>query len=167
MKLLSYMLPPLCILAFAALWLAISFAFPGDADAAEPSPQAIGCVDSANTWCVVPAAAVGWQVNLKTGGATNGVGLAGVVLQHEFGTIPLGLGLYGGLGASTSNQASYQGCAGVSVTNFGLLCIGAQRATFADGSTAFQAMLTFAGQLTFGGTPAYVRSSVATAKAVR
>ena len=25
------------------------------------SPQAIGCFDAGNTWCVVPAAAVGWQ----------------------------------------------------------------------------------------------------------
>jgi len=129
------------------------------AHAQTPSPQAIGCIDAANTYCVVPAAAVGWQINLKTGATANGVGLGGLTLQHEFGTIPLGLGLYGGLGASANNQTSYQGCVGASVTNFGLLCMGAQRATFQDGSTAWQAMLTFAGQLTFGGTPAYVRAA--------
>ena len=123
------------------------------------TPQAIGCFDAANTWCVVPAAAAGWQINLKTGSVSNGVGLAGLVLQHELGTIPLGLGLYGGLGASTQNQTSYQGCVGASVTNFGLLCIGAQRASFSDGSTAWQGMLTFAGQLVFGGTPAYVQKT--------
>lgn len=131
---------------------------------ARATPQAIGCIDTADTYCVVPASAVGWQLNLKDGGVKNGVVLAGLVMQHEFGTIPLGLGLYAGLGASTANQSSYQGCAGISVTNFGMVCVGAQRATFTDGATAWQGMLTFAGQLTFGGTPAYVRSSVAAAK---
>ena len=129
-----------------------------------PSPQAIGCFDLANKWCVVPAGAAGWQVNLKTGSVANGVALAGLVLQHELGSIPVGVGLYGGLGASTNNQSSYQGCAGISVTNFGLLCIGAQHATFSDGSTAWQGMLTFAGQLTFGGTPAYMREAAAKAE---
>ena len=139
------------VLVFLGASLFASVAF-----AQAPSPQAIGCIDAANTYCVVPAAAVGWQINLKTGGTANGVGLAGLVLQHTFGTIPLGVGLYGGLGASNSNQGSYQGCVGLSITNFGLMCIGAQHATFADNSTAWQGMLTFAGQLTFGGTPAYV-----------
>ena len=127
--------------------------------------QAIGCVDAANTWCVVPAAAAGWQINLKTGSVANGVGLAGLTLQHEFGSLPLGLGVYGGLGASANNQASYQGCVGASVTNFGLLCVGAQHASFGDGSTAWQGMLTVAGQLTFGGTPAYMRKAEARAAA--
>ena len=123
------------------------------------SPQAVGCVDAAKTWCVVPAVAVGWQVNLKTGSVANGVGLAGLMMQHEFGSLPLGAGLYFGLGASTENQVSYQGCVGVSITNWGLVCLGPQRASFSDGSTAWQAMATFAPQLTFGGTPAYVQKT--------
>ena len=139
-------------------------ATPGTAiDGDHPAPQAIGCFDKGNLWCVVPAAAVGWQLNLKSGAVANGVGLGGLVLQHQVGSLPLGAGLYFGLGASTSNQSSYQGCIGVSVTNFGLVCLGAQRATFQDGSTAYQGMLTFAGQLVFGGTPSYV-SSVAQGK---
>ena len=142
----------------------VSSLLAGSALAQAPSPQAIGCVDAANTYCVVPAAAVGWQINLKTGGTANGVALAGLVFQHSFGTIPFGVGLYGGLGASDDNHGSYQGCAGISVTNFGLLCVGAQHASFADNSTAWQGVLTFAGQLTFGGTPAFVTKTAAQAE---
>ena len=152
----------LLVLAFAAVGVLATARI---CQAQTPAPQAIGCVDSANTYCVVPAAAVGWQINLKTGSTENGVALAGLALQHTFGTIPLGLGLYGGLGASANNQASYQGCVGLSITNWGLLCGGAQHATFSDNSTAWQAMLTFAGQLTFGGTPAYMAKVAAQAKA--
>ena len=130
-----------------------------------PSPQALGCIDAANTYCVVPAAAVGWQINLKTGKSANGVGLLGLTLQHTFGSIPLGLGIYGGLGVSEDNQGSYQGCIGASITSWGLLCLGVQHATFADNVTAWQGMATFAGQLTFGGTPAYMRATAARQKA--
>lgn len=108
---------------------------------------------------MVPAAAVGWQVNLKTGDAVNGVGLFGLTLQHTFGSLPVGLGVYGGLGASRDNQGNYQVCGGVSITHWGLLCLGAQRAVFHDGGTAWQGMATFAGQLTYGGTPSYVAAS--------
>ena len=138
---------------------------PGKANAAEVVPSTgLGCVDKGNTYCVLPATAVGDQLNLKDGSVANGVVLLGLVLQHEFGTLPLGLGLYVGLGASTKNDSSYQGCVGVSITNWGLLCGGAQRARFSDGATAWQGMLTFAGQLTYGGSPSALKAA---AKAVQ
>ena len=146
------------LILLSILGLAACLLVPAVASAQTPSPQAIGCVDKANSYCVVPATAVGWQVNLKTGGTANGVFLQGLVLQHEFSTLPLGLGLYVGLGASNANQTSYQGCLGVSVTSWGMLCGGIQRATFPDGATAWQGMATFAGQLTYGGSPSYVRA---------
>ena len=149
----------LMLLAFATLTIcasaAIAFAAPVDV---APS-TGIGCFDTANTYCVVTAAAVGWQVNIKDGSVANGVGLGGLILQHEFGTMPMGLGLYFGVGKSSDNQGSYQGCIGLSVTNFGMACLGAQRAGFQSGSTAWQAMLTLAAQLTSGGTPSYVRAT--------
>jgi hypothetical protein len=141
------------IVALLALGTALLLAGPARAEA----PQALGCLDTANTYCVVPAAAVGWQINLKTGGAANAVSLVGLTLQHTFGSLPVGLGLYVGAGMSKENQGSYQGCFGASVTNWGLFCIGPQRASFAGGETALQWMATLAPQLTFGGTPAYVR----------
>lgn len=131
----------------------------GQAQAQPRTVQALGCIDAANTYCVVPAAAVGWQVNLKTGGVANAVSLVGLTLQHTFGTLPVGLGIYAGLGMSTANQGSQQACLGASITNWGLLCGGVQRATFPGGGTALQGMLTFAPQLTFGGTPAYVQGA--------
>lgn len=125
-------------------------------DGDHPAPQAIGCADKANTYCVVPAAAVGWQLNLKTGEKANGVGLLGLALTHTFGSLPLGIGIYGGLGTSTAAQSSYQGCIGVSITSWGLVCGGVQRAAFSDGGRAWQGMLTLAGQLTYGGSPSFV-----------
>ena len=145
--------------AVAALLLVSSLLLAGQAQAQSRTVQALGCIDAANTYCVVPAAAVGWQVNLKTGGVANAVSLVGLTLQHTFGTLPLGLGVYAGLGMSTANQGSQQACLGASITNWGLLCGGVQRATFPGGSTALQGMLTFAPQLTFGGTPAYVQGA--------
>lgn len=136
------------------LCLGLTFARPA---CAQTPSTGIGCFDAANSYCLVPTVAVGWQLNLRTGGAANAVSLVGLAVQHQFGSLPLGLGLYGGLGASTANQTSYQGCLGVSITNWGMLCGGAQRATFQDGATAYQAMLTFAGQLTYGGSPSAVR----------
>jgi hypothetical protein len=146
------------LVAFIALALFTAIVAAAPAHAQERPPQAIGCVDTLNTYCVVPAAAVGWQLNLKTGNAQNGVALVGLAMQHEIGSLPLALGLYGGLGASEDAHTSYQGCIGVSVTNFGLVCVGAQRATLNDGTAVYQGMLTLAGQLTFGGSPSYVRA---------
>lgn len=145
--------PVVCLLILGSLLLA------GQAQAQPRTVQALGCIDAANTYCVVPAAAVGWQVNLKTGGVANAVSLVGLTLQHTFGTLPVGLGVYAGLGMSTANQGSQQACLGASITNWGLLCGGVQRATFPGGGTALQGMLTFAPQLTFGGTPAYVQGA--------
>jgi hypothetical protein len=144
------------------VFLLSSMLFAGSAFA--QTPQAIGCIDKANAYCVVPAAAVGWQINLKTGDTANGVALLGLTLQHTFGSLPLGLGLYGGLGASNDNHGSYQGCIGLSITNWGLICGGAAHVSFSDNSTAWQGMLTFAGQLTSGGTPAYVTKTAAQAE---
>lgn len=146
------------VLAWIAVIGAIVASMASRARADERAPQAVGCFDASNSWCVVPAQAVGWQVNLKTGGVRNAVMLTGIVLQHEFGSIPLGVGLYGGLGVSDESSSSYQGCFGLSVTSWGLACVGAQRASFASGGSAWQAMLTFAPQVTFGGTPSYVRA---------
>jgi hypothetical protein len=140
------------VVALLALGTALLLSYPARAEA----PQALGCVDTANTYCVVPATAVGMQLNLQNGSVANGVVLLGAQLQHTFGSLPLGAGIFGGLGASSNNQRSYQACGGLSITNWGLMCIGAQRATFSDGSSAWQGMLTLAGQLTFGGTPSYV-----------
>lgn len=138
--------PVVCALILGSLLLA------GQARAAEP--QTLGCIDTANTYCVVPAAAVGWQINLKDGTMANAVSLVGLTLQHTFGSLPLGIGVYGGLGASSANRGSYQGCLGASITSWGLLCGGIQRLA---GEGVWQGMLTFAGQLSYGGTPAYVR----------
>ena len=146
-----------CAAVGLMLWIAVTamivLAMGGYARAGGPG---IGCFDVNNSYCVVPATAVGWQINLRDGSLTNGVLLAGLSLQHTFGSIPLGLGLYGGLGASTENQRSLQGCAGLSVTSWGMVCVGAQRATFSSGSSAWQGMLTFAGQLSLGAGPGYV-----------
>jgi hypothetical protein len=142
------------VVALLALGTALLLASPARAE----TPQALGCLDSANMYCVVPSSAVGMQVNLQNGSVANGVVLLGAQLQHTFGSLPLGAGIFGGLGASSNNQRSYQACGGLSITNWGLVCIGAQRATFSDGSSAWQGMLTLAGQLTFGGTPSYVQA---------
>lgn len=139
-------MPVICALILGSLLLS------GQALAAPP--QALGCVDAANTYCVVPAAAVGWQINLKTGDIANAVSLVGLTLQHAFGSLPIGVGVYGGLGASSANRGSYQGCAGVSITSWGLLCGGVQRLA---GEPVWQGMITFAGQLSYGGSPAYVQ----------
>lgn len=138
--------------AAAAVLLVGSLMLSGTARAA--TPQALGCLDTANTYCVVPAAAVGMQINLKTGTMANAVSLVGLTLQHTFGSLPLGIGVYGGLGASSANRGSYQGCLGASITSWGLLCGGVQRLA---GEPVWQGVLTFAGQLSYGGTPAYVR----------
>lgn len=143
----------------AALVLIGVLGLAGVARADAPTVQALGCLDKANSYCVVPAEAVGWQLNLKDGSVKNGALLAGLVLQHEFGTLPVGLGMYGGLGMSADNAGSYQFCGGVSITNWGMFCVGAQRARFDSGNTAWQGMLTFAGQLTHGGTPSYLREA--------
>jgi len=126
---------------------------------AQVRPQALGCVDKADTWCVIPVSALGAQINLKTGSVLNAVALVGLELQHTFGTLPMGFGGLFGFGASKENQGSYQGCLGVSITNWGLVCIGAQHANFEIGS-AWQGMLTLAGQLSHGGSPTYLRDQV-------
>lgn len=145
--------PVICALILGSLLLS------GQALAQAKAPQALGCLDSSNTYCVVPAAAVGAQLNLKDWTVKNGVVLLGAELQHTFGSLPMGAGAFVGLGASSDNQRSYQACLGLSITNWGLFCAGAQRATFSDGHSAWQGMLTVAGKLTFGGTPSYVRES--------
>lgn len=156
--------PPTVPPAAAALLALVGALALSSAATAQPSPQALGCVDKAGTYCVVPATAVGWQINLKNGETGNGVVLVGLTLQHEFGTLPVGFGLYAGLGASTDNQGSYQGCVGLSITNWGMVCGGFQRASFAGGGTSLQGMLTFAGQLTFGGNPSYLKQTASAGK---
>lgn len=139
--------PVICALVLGSLLLA------WPAQAQSKAPQALGCIDAADTYCVVPAAAVGWQVNLKTGDIANAVSLVGLTLQHTFGSLPLGVGVYGGLGASSANRGSYQTCAGLSITSWGLLCGGVQ---LLAGEGVWQGMMTFAGQLSYGGSPSYV-----------
>jgi hypothetical protein len=53
--------PVICTLVLASLLLA------GTAAAQARGPQALGCLDAASTYCVVPAAAVGWQVKTFAG----------------------------------------------------------------------------------------------------
>lgn len=143
--------------------LTILWAYPARADGDHPyAPGAstdgdhpvrgLGCVDGAGTWCVFPASAVAWQLNLKTGDVRKGAILAGLVLQHRFGSLPVGLGVYGGLGMG-ADGSSYQGCVGVSITNWGLLCGGTQRVTFDSGATAWQGVLSLALQMPTGATP--------------
>lgn len=137
---------------------------PARADA-RPCPSQLGCLDTANTYALVPVTAVGWQINLSDGGASNVVSLLGLTVQHTFGSVPFGLGIYAGMGASTANTHSYQFCGGLSITSWGMICLGPQRASFADGHAAWQLMGTFAGALSFAGTPGHVLDTAASAKA--
>lgn len=153
-------LPPATVLLLVGAGLLLS----SPARAAD-CPSQLGCLDKANTYAVVPVTAVGWQLNLKDGGAANVVSLLGLAVQHTFGSVPLGLGLYAGLGASTENSSNYQFCAGLSITSWGMVCLGPQHARFASGSTAWQLMGTFAASLSFAGTPGHVVDAQTAAKA--
>ena len=151
------------LLAALALiaWLALPHAAKADGD--HPSAPGIatdgdhpatglGCVDSANTYCVVWNQAVAWQLNLKDFNVKQGAVLLGLSLHHQFGSLPLAIGPYAGLGMSDKGK-SYQGCIGLSITNWGLVCLGAQRINFDAGGTAWQGVVSFAVQATAGSTP--------------
>jgi hypothetical protein len=115
--------------------------------------KGLGCVDASNTYCVVWSQALAWSLNLKDITAKSGSLLLGLSMQHRFGSLPLAAGVFAGLGASDQGK-SYQACAGVSITNFGLVCVGAQRVRFdASGETAWQAVVNIALQVTSGSTP--------------
>jgi len=143
--------------AGAAVVLVLAGLLSGSAQAA--GPQLGTCVDAGNTWCVQPATALGWQLNLKTGDVRNAAVMVGYSLVHQTG-FAIGAGLYGGMGLAASGPNAPQLSLGVSLTNFGAILIGAQRAKFADGTSAYQGVVTLAGTLQFGGTPAYAGKAV-------
>lgn len=126
--------------------------FPGKASDGDHPATGLGCVDTANTYCVVWNQAVAWQLNLKDFNPRQGAVLLGLSLQHRFGTFPMALGIYAGLGTSDTGK-SYQACGGLSITNWGLVCIGTQRVSFDSGRTAWQGVLSFALQATAGSSP--------------
>jgi hypothetical protein len=142
------------VLASLGIALALVLLWPACARA-DSTPQLGGCIDTANTWCVQPATAVGWQLNLKTFDVKNAAVLVGYSLVHRVG-FAVGVGLYGGVGLSADAPNAPQGHLLVSLANFGAIGIGVQRATFASGSTAWQAVFGLYGNLNFGGTPTYV-----------
>ena len=126
---------------------------------AEPATSQLGtCLDAANQWCVQPATAVGWQLNLRTGDLRNAAVLVGYSVVHHAG-FAVGAGLYGGMGVSSDGPNAPQADLIVSLANFGGVGIGAQRAKFADGVVAYQAVLGVYGNLNFGGTPRYVQAA--------
>ena len=146
----SWLLPLVCLTA-------VSFA--STKAYADTTPQLGTCIDSANTWCIQPATAVGWQINLKTGDVKNAAVLVGYSIVHQTG-FAIGAGVYGGMGLSADGPNAPQGNLLVSLSNFGAVGIGAQHAKFPDGSVAWQGVVTFAGTLQFGGSPSYVRNQL-------
>jgi len=128
------------------------FATPAQAQ----TPQLGTCIDAGNTWCVQPATAVGWQINLKTGDVKNAAVLVGYSIVHQTG-FAIGAGLYGGVGLAADGPNAPQGHLLLSLSNFGAVGIGAQRAKFADGVVAWQAVVTVAATMQFGGSPSYLR----------
>jgi hypothetical protein len=118
------------------------------------TPQLGTCLDTANRWCVQPATAVGWQINLATGDLRNGAVLLGYALVHQAG-FAFGAGLYGGMGLASEGPNSPQGHVLLSLTNFGAAGCGVQRPKFASGATAWQWVCGLYGALQFGGSPGY------------
>jgi hypothetical protein len=118
-------------------------------------PQLGTCLDAANSWCIQPATALGWQINLKTGDVRNAAVLVGYSLVHQRG-FAFGAGVYGGVGLASDGPNAPQLHILASLTNFGAVGCGVQRATFASGTVAWQGVCGLYGALNFGGSPRYV-----------
>jgi hypothetical protein len=118
---------------------------------------------------------VGWQLNLKTGDAAQGVALAGGSLTWDNGSFPsLGAGLYFGT-SITPDGARYQGSLVLDVFDWVGLGLGLQgfqardeEVRCSDGTVipgekrlVWQGLLSVVGKLTIGGTP---KAFVAAAK---
>jgi hypothetical protein len=142
----------LAALLFSATLLASQAAF------AQTPPELGTCFDAANRWCVQPAAALGWQVNLKTVTLKNAVALVGYTLVYQ-SRIPLGVGLYGGVGVADSGPNAPQLDLLVNVANFGAAGFGVQIFRGQGGNAIYQALFTLALNLNSGGTTTYLRSA--------
>jgi hypothetical protein len=139
----------------SVLILSILLAFSTSARA-DSTPQLGTCLDAANTWCIQPATAVGWQINLKTGDLRNAAVLLGYSIVHQTG-FAIGAGVYGGVGMSADGPNSPQLDFLISLSNFGAAGVGVQRVSYPDGVIGWQGLATFAGTLTFGGSPNYLK----------
>ena len=154
----------LMLLAFATLAIcasaAIAFAAPVDVGQASTTqtPQLGTCLDAANTWCVQPATALGWQLNLKTGDLANAAVLLGYSLVHQAG-FAIGAGLYGGVGVANNGPNAPQLNLLVSLSNFGAAGCGFQRAKFPDGVVAWQGVCGLYGTLIYGASPSYLKAT--------
>ena len=125
------------------------------AQAANPVPQLGTCLKK-NTWCVQPATAAGWQLNLADWDAKNAVILLGGSLVHTKG-FAIGFGVYGGVGLASPHAPQLDLL--ISLANFGAVGGGLQRQKFPDGVVAWQGLFGLYGNLNFGGTPKYVQET--------
>ena len=136
------------------------------AQAAKPCPQLAICVGD---FTIQPASAIAYQMNLKTGDYRQASAMIGLTGTTDALGIPLGLGAFCGsaFGEKISGaSAAFQCAAGPVVTSWGALLLGFQ--TFKDpstGNSVFQAVLSFAGTVTSGGTTAAFREVQTAAQA--
>ena len=134
------------------------------AETIAPSPQ-LGFKITAWNVTFQPAAAVGVQLNLKTGELNRAAVLVGFAGTWN-GPLALGAGIYCGLGSATSGPTAGQCNVLLSVANFGALGIGVQEyKSPITGQAIYQGLLTFAGNLNFGGTPSYFKAETLKAAA--
>jgi len=161
------------VVALLALGAALLLAGPARAES-RPCPQLTICFPSYNLR-LAPGAAVGWQLNLKTGDAAQGVALAGGSLTWDNGAFPsLGVGVYGGTSIDPDG-ARYQGSIVFDVLDWVGVGVGLQgfqvrddEVTCPDGTIipgekrmVWQGLLSIVGKVTIGGTP---RAFLAAAK---
>jgi hypothetical protein len=139
-----------------------------------PCPQLAVCFPAYNLR-LAPGAGVGWQLNLKTGDAAQGVALVGGSITWDNGSFPsLGVGLFGGTSIDPDG-ARYQGSVVFDILDWVGLGIGLQgfqvrdhEVQCPDGTIipgekrlVWQGVLSVVGKVTIGGTP---RAFVAAAK---
>jgi hypothetical protein len=130
-----------------AIVIAIVVAICSGTNRAVGCPQLAICSDSWHL-TIQPAAAVGWQINLKTFDLLRVTNLIGVSLVWD-ARIPLGIGAYCGLGASLGDSPSAPQCDLLfSVANFGAISFGFQRLASSD----YQALLGIAFNLNVAST---------------
>jgi hypothetical protein len=142
---------------YAALILLSMLLLLRSAYADNTTPQLGTCLDKGNTWCVQPATAAGWQLNLADWDAKNAVILLGGSLVHTKG-FAIGFGIYGGAGLTAPHAPQLDFL--VSLASFGAVGVGLQRVKFPDGVVAYQTLFGLYGNLNFGGTPKYIQEQV-------